>query len=747
MGNYFDLIAAINAAIKTNGEQGITGASLNAILRDMVAALGAGYQYVGVVTPDAAAPSTDYNAVYLGLTPGTYTNFGGTQVRGGQFGVFTFNGSWTYNIADIASGTFVRCDGEQELTEGEKENARNNIDAASKAEVNAKYTKPSGGIPKTDLAQAVQDSLDEVSQLGQEVNFNLGEYKSQLIEMSLGYIVCNGAAGTVVDLTPVSHSTYKYAIVSCNPGDVVYIQGKGGNSDRLYCFIDSENKVISSATALLEWTTHHKLIAPANTMKVIINDETAQGTSYYGETLEGTVAKLVSSEEKTLDDVEITTQIDIDDIPDVVARTGTSVEPNPQNGANFSTNANYDSYYFYTSKQMTAWVVDNGTAYIAITVVEGAGAFSNNIIPGTSSYRKRKSESNLPTQQNPLIIPAGSAVIFTATKQKVFPFAYLDSYSEFNGDTPLAPEHIEQVKDEIGGLMYCSKSASAVDIYFRISGEKYIHYPFEKRYKDYTSGQYPSFYDNWGIGKVALLSFAAGALTNDAYLFDEGEAELAVSVVSGQDTNKYVGGKAHGFENIVVNDSERDITILIDNQRVAEDGVVSLKEVSKVEILQHTSLFQAYTNTDPFADITKHWVFEDGKMACTTTLKVLRALTFNYTQFGMMCVLRRWGASTSNPYLTSRAIKENLPYKSWEVEDGWSSGLSSPDSSCRRIIEYGEKGLGFSMAITTETLKTGGGMFVSTNNQAYNKIYFDMARNYTPSVNDVLEATQTWEIF
>lgn len=161
MGNYFDLIAAINAAIKTNGEQGITGASLNAILRDMVAALGAGYQYVGVVTPDAAAPSTDYNAVYLGLTAGTYTNFGGTQVRGGQFGVFTFNGSWTYNVADIASGGYVRYDASQVMTQEQAAQARSNIAAASNADVNAKYTKPSVGIPKTDLVFAVQTSLDK----------------------------------------------------------------------------------------------------------------------------------------------------------------------------------------------------------------------------------------------------------------------------------------------------------------------------------------------------------------------------------------------------------------------------------------------------------------------------------------------------------------------------------------------------------------------------------------------------------
>ena len=34
-------------------------------------------------------------------------------------------------------------------------------DYATKSEVNAKYTKPAGGIPESDLAQAVQDSLDK----------------------------------------------------------------------------------------------------------------------------------------------------------------------------------------------------------------------------------------------------------------------------------------------------------------------------------------------------------------------------------------------------------------------------------------------------------------------------------------------------------------------------------------------------------------------------------------------------------
>lgn len=45
----------------------------------------------------------------------------------------------------------------------------NEIDVATEAQVNAKYTKPSGGIPKTDLASAVQTSLNKADTALQSV--------------------------------------------------------------------------------------------------------------------------------------------------------------------------------------------------------------------------------------------------------------------------------------------------------------------------------------------------------------------------------------------------------------------------------------------------------------------------------------------------------------------------------------------------------------------------------------------------
>ena len=51
MSNYNSLKRTIDANIKQNGNQEITGQVLNSVLNSMVNTLGAGYQFAGVATP------------------------------------------------------------------------------------------------------------------------------------------------------------------------------------------------------------------------------------------------------------------------------------------------------------------------------------------------------------------------------------------------------------------------------------------------------------------------------------------------------------------------------------------------------------------------------------------------------------------------------------------------------------------------------------------------------------------------
>lgn len=105
MSNYSSLKATINANIKTNGNQEITGAVLNSVLRTMVSSLGAGYQFCGVASSLSYDPGTpDFNGFWLAGIVGTYTNFGNLSVSDGEIAALVWNGSWTklscFNIND-----------------------------------------------------------------------------------------------------------------------------------------------------------------------------------------------------------------------------------------------------------------------------------------------------------------------------------------------------------------------------------------------------------------------------------------------------------------------------------------------------------------------------------------------------------------------------------------------------------------------------------------------------------------------
>ena len=105
MSNYNSLKATIDANIKQNGRQEITGQILNSVLNQMVTTLGAGYQFAGVATLDPATdPGTpDAKVFYIANGKGTYTNFGGVEVTEDDVVVLYWDSSWHKVSTGIAS--------------------------------------------------------------------------------------------------------------------------------------------------------------------------------------------------------------------------------------------------------------------------------------------------------------------------------------------------------------------------------------------------------------------------------------------------------------------------------------------------------------------------------------------------------------------------------------------------------------------------------------------------------------------
>lgn len=102
MANYATVKAQINANIKNNNNQEITGAILNGVLLQMVQTLAdGGYLYKGVATPTTAPGTPDANVFYI-CPPGTYSNFGSAfTVPAGQLGIVAWDGSWAQSSLPV----------------------------------------------------------------------------------------------------------------------------------------------------------------------------------------------------------------------------------------------------------------------------------------------------------------------------------------------------------------------------------------------------------------------------------------------------------------------------------------------------------------------------------------------------------------------------------------------------------------------------------------------------------------------
>lgn len=109
MANFKELKAAVNAVIKQNGNEEITGNVLQNTLDTIISTVGKNRTFVGIATPSTNPGTPDANVFYLATEPGIYPNFSGIEVAEGVV-ILTNNASNTWiaqttNIA-IDSNTF-----------------------------------------------------------------------------------------------------------------------------------------------------------------------------------------------------------------------------------------------------------------------------------------------------------------------------------------------------------------------------------------------------------------------------------------------------------------------------------------------------------------------------------------------------------------------------------------------------------------------------------------------------------------
>lgn len=105
MANYETLKAAIQAVIKQNGNNEITGSILQSTLVSMIESFGVGYQFAGIANPTTNPGTPDQKVYYLVASPGAYPNFGAINVLDGEIAVISGSGS-AWEKTTLFSQTF-----------------------------------------------------------------------------------------------------------------------------------------------------------------------------------------------------------------------------------------------------------------------------------------------------------------------------------------------------------------------------------------------------------------------------------------------------------------------------------------------------------------------------------------------------------------------------------------------------------------------------------------------------------------
>lgn len=259
MANYKSLKTTINANVKRNGNQEITGSVLNSVLNAMVDTLGVGYQFAGVATPSTNPGTPDAKVFYIANGKGTYTNFGGLEVTEDDV-VYLYNLSdkWVKRSTGIAYDAAVIKKIRQNLSADEKSIVRENIDAASIDNLRLVRNNVFDLI-ETAISANYEEikgySIDTIGTLKENANYSI----SSPINLS---------AGQAIKISCYNHSGCAIALYYNDSYKPVVIAPNGSNlTTFIYEAISDCQVVVSwrSATAapeyvnIIDYTYHSKI--------------------------------------------------------------------------------------------------------------------------------------------------------------------------------------------------------------------------------------------------------------------------------------------------------------------------------------------------------------------------------------------------------------------------------------------------------------------------------------------------------
>lgn len=219
--------------------------------------------YVGVVLASDASVTDD--GFYIAGDSGTYTNNGG----------FVIDLSSKFILISKKGAVFTKVEIPLDLNALDLKldkaailNPFNELDDTKVSTDKKVYD----GIKATADAVPTLDSNELVESGGVFSKIDLDKSNHLSVTYKSGTITTNVLIGSAVSLSVLANTSAKHGVIDCVEGDQFYLRGSGGNSPRLWAFLDVDNKLISISDANKNtYLVPETITAPALTAKAVFN--------------------------------------------------------------------------------------------------------------------------------------------------------------------------------------------------------------------------------------------------------------------------------------------------------------------------------------------------------------------------------------------------------------------------------------------------------------------------------------------
>ena len=295
-----------------------------------------------------------------------------------------------------------------------------------------------------------------------------------------------------------------------------------------------------------------------------------------------------------------TTATPISSIDGIYTRTGWNASDAASSIA-FSSNASYDSYWFVTANDVDVWFDDTVNASYLALIVGGAYQYSQEqsanafyVFCENGSTRYRKSEGNLPTENNKMHIDAGCAVAFTITAGAMESCYGLSQATEKTVKESFKAEIVKRNYLKYVSGNGADASTEKVEIYIP-TASGYVRYDFLHTVSQAINS------DVWRLGYAYHTDddFVANFSLTTA-----GEWEGAIKL-DGRDD--FSGGYAHGDE--VMN----NVLFIVDGVPVDMTTLTTMTAFDDLCIIEDSDLYDPTDHTTIYANHgSEHHFASDG---------------------------------------------------------------------------------------------------------------------------------------